>query len=487
VTRDPPGHVSSFGDNTDRPREKSNVALPISVRLFLVVFASMALAGLVGLGLVRWRLGDDPTPMAAEEAQQVQALVDDLSARYAVHGDWRFLPADPDARAAWLRARVAAAARSRTPTDDSTLGARLALRDAGGHRIAGSEPAAVLVALASVDRRRWSIPSVHGTAGYVSVAVPRNADDALTIAFLVRNQRSLALLAACAFALSALAAAFAAASFRRPIAALVEGARRLGAGQLDTRIALRRRDELGELARAFDDLGARLDAASRSRRAWIADTSHEMRTPLAVLRAQIEAMQDGVRPLSHGGLSAMTAQLASMQALVDDLDQLARGDVGALLPELVPVDFWSVLRSTWDAFGERLRERGLQAEVSGAPAHARGLGDASRIAQVLRNLLENSARYTAPGGRVTLSGHVEGTQLHVFVDDSAPGVPTAALARLGERFFRVDASRSRAHGGSGLGLALSRQIVEAHGGRLEFAPSMLGGLRAHVILPLEPA
>jgi len=111
--------------------------------------------------------------------------------------------------------------------------------------------------------------------------------------------------------------------------------------------------------------------------------------------------------------------------------------------------------------------------------------DVDRIGQVVTNLLENSVRYTATGGRIGVAGVVIGDELHIVIEDSAPGVPAPSLDHLGERFFRVEASRNRQLGGAGLGLALSRQILEAHAGRLEFGPSPLDGLRATIILKLE--
>jgi two-component system sensor histidine kinase BaeS len=111
-------------------------------------------------------------------------------------------------------------------------------------------------------------------------------------------------------------------------------------------------------------------------------------------------------------------------------------------------------------------------------------GDGERLRQVVSNLLENCVRYTAPGGRVELSGESTSGALCIRLDDSAPGVPEVSLERLGERFFRVEPSRSRQLGGAGLGLALSRQWVEAHGGQLAFAASPLGGLRVTLMLPL---
>lgn len=469
--------------------ESNAVAVPISVRLFLVGIASMLVVGGIGLGLVRWSFNDAPPTPPLREAADLAPLVSDLSTAFAAHGDWRFLPSTARARDAWLRSRVARvqALYPRADAARATLADRLALTDAHGHLLAGTPPAAPLVAIASIDRQRWTVPSRDGIAGYVTVAVPRNPDDALAIAFLMQRQRSLAVLAAIACILAAIAAAVVATSIRRPLHALVDGARRLGRGEFDTRVDAARTDELGELAQSFNDLGAHLQAAAQSRRQWIADTSHELRAPLAVLRAQVEAMQDGVRPMSREGLAAMDAQITSLQALVADLDQLARGDVGTLQLAPVRLDLWAVVRSTWDDYAERFRACGLDAQLV-PPAHpAHGPGDAQRLRQVVRNLLENAARYTASGGEVTLHGSVDATHLHLHLDDSAPAVPQAALPRLGERFFRVDASRSRGHGGSGLGLALARQIVEAHRGRLEFAPSPLGGLRVSIQLPLESA
>ncbi|GAB1596727.1 ATP-binding protein [Lysobacter claricitrinus] len=464
--------------------------VPISVRLFLMGLLSMTLVGLLALGLVRWSLADAPSPMPQRESQRVDALAASLSQQFEAHGDWRFLPADADARTAWLRSNVARSAgiSAYAPGDEaSTLAERIALIDANGRRLAGTEPAPALVAIASIDRRRLTIPAHGGVAGYLSVALPRNADDALTVAFLMRKQPSLAGLAALAFALAALASAVVAASFRKPLRALVDGARRLGDGEFDTRIDARRRDEFGELARSFNELGAQLDAAQASRRRWIADTSHELRTPLAVLQAQVEAMQDGVRPVTAEGLTAMAAQVAALGTLVNDLNQLARGDVGTLQLDLQRIDPWQVLAAEWARFEDRLRSRQLHPELIALSARRVATGDPVRLAQVLRNVLENCARYAATGGRVVLSGEVDASTLSVHIDDSAPGVADDARDRLGERFFRVDASRSREHGGSGLGLALSRQIVEAHGGRLTFDASPLGGLRVTIALPVDIA
>jgi two-component system sensor histidine kinase BaeS len=151
----------------------------------------------------------------------------------------------------------------------------------------------------------------------------------------------------------------------------------------------------------------------------------------------------------------------------------------------VPLDLWTLARAEAQGFAERFAQAGLRLDIGAAPAAADVRADPDRMRQVLDNLLENSLRYTAPGGRVCLHAHADGGRLLVHLDDGAPGVPDAALAHLGERFYRVDASRSRAHGGAGLGLALCRRLLEAQGGTLAFAHAPQGGLRATIALPLE--
>jgi two-component system sensor histidine kinase BaeS len=272
--------------------------------------------------------------------------------------------------------------------------------------------------------------------------------------------------------------------FRSPIRQLAAGSRALADGRFDLRLDARRSDELGDLARHFNALASRLAGAEAARRQWVADTSHELRTPLAVLRAQLEALQDGVRSATPDTLDAMLRQVLALNKLIDELYVLARADVGALDCKPVPLNLWTLARAEAQGFAERFAQAGLRLDIGAAPAAADVRADPDRMRQVLDNLLENSLRYTAPGGRVCLHAHADGGRLLVHLDDGAPGVPDAALAHLGERFYRVDASRSRAHGGAGLGLALCRRLLEAQGGTLDFAHAPQGGLRATIALPL---
>jgi len=369
---------------------------------------------------------------------------------------------------------------------------RITLLDVGGRYLAGyqagyragHQAGHQANAPAAAAQARRAIEVDGRTVGWLAVVRGARPSDAMAYAFLEQLRSSLWLIVAAAVALSALAAVLLARHFRRPIRSLEDGARRLAEGRFDTRLPDARSDELGELARHFNALAGRLASAEDARRQWVADTSHELRTPLAVLRAQVEALQDGVRGATPATYDAMLRQVLALNKLIDDLYLLARADVGALECRPVVLDLWQLAAAQAAGFEARLQAAGLALELDAPPERALVLADADRMRQVLDNLLENSLRYTAPGGRVRLGAHVAGPGLRLVLDDSAPGVPDDALAHLSERFHRVDASRSRAHGGAGLGLALCRRLLDAQGATLHFTHSPLGGLRALIHIPL---
>jgi len=454
--------------------------LSIGHRLFLAILLSFVLVAIAGVALVRWAVFAHGVPERTEAAEQsLASAIDLLSEQYREHRGWSFLPPSPAQRAAWLRETLAPI-EERSPT----LGFRLGLRDRDGRELAGVFASRLLVTFASIDRIERPLVVDGATVGHVVVAKPVDPDDALVVAFLLQQQRTLGLLALAGVLLSALAAALLAAHFRAPIRQLVDGARWLERGDFDTRLASGRRDELGELADTFDHLGARLAETEHARRQWVADTSHELRTPLSVLRAQLEAIQDGIRPASPEGVAGLMRHVQALSALVDDLYTLARADVGALALQPVAFDAWTLLEEVARERAPAFAAAGLAVASAAPPARMMARGDPARMRQVLGNLLENSLRYTDAGGRVALAAETVGDTLQITIDDSAPGVPADALDRLGERFFRLEPSRSRELGGAGLGLALCRRLVTLQGGQLAFAPSPLGGLRVVLTLPL---
>jgi two-component system sensor histidine kinase BaeS len=264
--------------------------------------------------------------------------------------------------------------------------------------------------------------------------------------------------------------------------AVARGTAALIQGDYDVRLAASGHDEIAQLARDFNELAATLAANRRARRQWIADIAHELRTPLAVLRGEIEALQDGVRPLGPASLASLAQEVAQLARLVEDLRLLSLSDLGALDHYREPLDLAEAIEDVVAAQRRALDERRIAVELA-LERGMRILGDAARLGQVFGNLLQNTLRYTDSPGRLAIALRRAGGRVVVDWQDSSPGVPEEDLPRLTDRLFRVERSRHRAGGGSGLGLAIARAIVEAHDGELRARASPLGGLAWELSFP----
>jgi two-component system sensor histidine kinase BaeS len=264
-----------------------------------------------------------------------------------------------------------------------------------------------------------------------------------------------------------------------PVKRLVAGTHRLAAGDFSTRVAVSSQDELGRLAQDFNQLATSLEKNEQMRRAVMADVSHELRTPLAILRGELEALQDGVRQPTPASLNSLQAEVSTLTKLVDDLHQLSLSDLGALAYRKSPVDCVHLLQIAVASFRERFRAKGLEI-VTLLPEQALLFGDPDRLNQLFNNLLENSLRYTDAGGKLEIGAEQLPGCLRIYWQDSEPGVTDEQLARIFERFYRTEGSRNRASGGSGLGLSICQNIVEAHNGTINAQHSPLGGVRITV-------
>ncbi|PLR36813.1 two-component system sensor histidine kinase BaeA [Chimaeribacter californicus] len=307
----------------------------------------------------------------------------------------------------------------------------------------------------------------------------RNTD----ISFDRQQRRTSWMIAALSALLAAAATWLLSRGMLAPVKRLVNGTHRLAAGDFSARVEVDSQDELGKLAHDFNLLAMTLEKNEQMRRALMADISHELRTPLAVLRGEMEAMQDGVRRLSPESLLSLQAEVATLTKLVDDLHQLSLSDAGALAYRKEPVDVVHLAQLAEAAFRERFNGKQLSI-TSALPPQAIIFGDPDRLTQLFNNLLENSLRYTDPGGRLLIRGEKQEKSLLLCVEDSAPGLSDDQLGRIFERFYRTEGSRNRASGGSGLGLAICQNIVDAHGGSIHAAHSPLGGVSLCVSLPL---
>jgi two-component system sensor histidine kinase BaeS len=330
-------------------------------------------------------------------------------------------------------------------------------------------------------------PIMHNGAavGYLAVLPGPTLSQLGELRFLEHQRHAFILIGIAMLALSGIIALLLAGRLVRPLRAFTEGAQALAAGRYDTRIPVQSRDELGQLARDFNSLAEALAHNERQRRQWVADISHELRTPLSVMHGELEALQDGVRPLTQEAIASLHADTLRLNRLVDDLYELSRSDLGALDYRKVPTDPLALLADDVQALHDTFAERRLALRFDdrlGSPLQISA--DPDRLSQLYRNLLGNSLYHTDPGGQVVVSAERDGDRLLIDFQDSAPGVGEEHLPRLFERLYRVEPSRSRAHGGAGLGLTICRNIVEAHGGTINARPSPLGGLWIRVELPV---
>ncbi|MBS1988972.1 MAG: hypothetical protein JSS86_00930 [Cyanobacteria bacterium SZAS LIN-2] len=239
-----------------------------------------------------------------------------------------------------------------------------------------------------------------------------------------------------------------------------------------------------DLDDALKSLAASLAELDRGQRKWVADTSHELRTPIAVLRAQVEAFQDGVQQVTPRNLEVLHSEIMALSKLVDDLHWLAKNDVGQIKPAAVPVDINQSLQDVLESFEERRAAKAINLENK-VPKETKIVvnADASRIRQVLTNVIENSLRYTNKGGTLKIAHQISESEVKLFFDDTEPGVEPEILPKIFDRFYRAESSRSRTLGGSGLGLAICLNNMQLLGGTIEARPSDMGGLQIILTLP----
>lgn len=363
------------------------------------------------------------------------------------------------------------------------MGQRLRLTDADGHVLYDSQGVTGPAVSSSARRSGIELQVGGRTVGYL---LAEGSIDTAQESYLLNRMMNAAVTAGLIAAGLSLLLAFALAyGVMRPVRVMTKAAYRLGEGDLSQRVPEGGDDELRALAHTFNNMAGSLQQAEESRRALTADIAHELRTPLSVQRAHLEALQDGIYPLTAENLAPILEQTLLLSRLVDDLRTLALADAGQITLERTPVDLASLVQRIAGRFCPQAEKRGIDIKVdtgSGLMAGELNL-DPQRIEQILGNLLSNALRYTPDGGSINLAVSYDAKSARVTVQDSGPGIPPESLERVFDRFYRVDKSRSRQEGGAGLGLAIARRLVEAHGGSLTAINAPQGGAVFTMTLP----
>jgi len=252
----------------------------------------------------------------------------------------------------------------------------------------------------------------------------------------------------------------------RPVAALTAASDRLGEGDLSRRVpATDGRGELAHLARSFNRMADSLQRGEERQRRMVADVAHELRTPLSNLRGYLEALSDGVLPGDRELFGRLHAEVILQTRILDDLQELALAEAGALTYSRTEVDLGDLLETCRDAHRPAAAQAGVDIVVS-APPGVRAYADPDRIRQVVSNLITNAVRATPAGGTITLAAGADRIRATITVTDTGKGICGDDLPHIFERFWRADTARARSTGGSGLGLAIARQIVADQGGTI---------------------
>jgi two-component system sensor histidine kinase BaeS len=298
--------------------------------------------------------------------------------------------------------------------------------------------------------------------------------------FLANMDRAILVAVVFAAVAAAVAAVLLAGYLTRPIRRLTGAAETLAAGDLSHRVDVEGPAEVEELGRAFNDMADSLSEAELLRRRLVADVAHELRTPIASLRAQAEGMAEGVLAVDDARLASVVDDTVQLSRLVDQLQELSVAEAGRLEYSMSDVDLCKVTRKEVER-AEKAAPAGVALRVEcrrGTDVRA----DDQRLAQVVRNLVSNAVRHTDAGTIVATCSHKD-EGVEVVVRDTGEGIPEEDLPHVFERFYRADSARARETGGAGIGLALAKRIVEDHGGRIWIESEPGIGTRAGFWLP----
>lgn len=469
------------------------MSLKIGHKLLIAILATNVLlaGGLFVLG--DWSIGRSFRDyLDRSDAQRLQPLVAALAEEYRQRGDWQWVrdrgdttwphllrrylqePPPPRERLPGPRALHQPPADAPPPPARPHGGAfpidpPLFLADAGHQLILGNP---------ALERQVYwlTITLDEATVGYLGFTRRNQITSDIDRLFRERMRSNLGWVAAGMLLIAMLIALGLARRLVRPIHALRNGANKLASGDYSVALTPQSRDELGELALDFNVLATTLEKNLKARQQWVADISHELRTPVAILQGEIEALRDGVRPWSPRAVESLYQETRRLSLLIHDLHELSLCDLGALSYRMDEVDLLEIIQEVIDHHHGVLEKKSLTAVVRSGLRVVRLHGDAGRLSQLFANLLNNSIFYTDAGGHIEIEVTAGRDKVEVTWSDSTPGVSDSDLPLLFDRLYRAEASRNRNSGGSGLGLAIARNIIEAHHGSVQAHHSPLGGL-----------
>jgi len=428
------------------------------------------------------------------EVEKVETMAENISDYYSAEQGWHQLQQQPKLWRELLR-NIGEHPRKPKPHSEppsrktranyNRLEARLNLLDKNGKSIIGNRKNLNRLHN-NIQMTKVAIIQNEQTVGWLSILQRENIKGHLAERFLRQQLDNFYWIAAWAALLSFIVAALLVRHFLKPLKSLHAAAKSLSNGNFDYQIDVRGKDELAELSLAFNLLTTTLKSQKLSREQWLSDISHELRTPIAVLLSEIEAIEDGIRKPEPKYIKSLHDQVITLTRLIDDLYSLSQSDTGVLIDRSHTVDITNIINNIANQNEVRLADKHIA--IQGLYDHNQPTllnADAKSLSQLIGNLFENSYRYTDPDGKIQINLQQKNDNVLLTIEDSAPGVPDDALPKLFERLYRVDKSRSRANGGSGLGLSICQNIVNMHHGHISAQHSALGGLKIVISLPTK--
>lgn len=320
-----------------------------------------------------------------------------------------------------------------------------------------------LAAPSFFDQHVGNMFGVHGGGpgagmGVQAAEVDAALDRSLNEGFL--------LAAAVALPLSVAASMLVARAVAKPVRSLASASQRIASGDYHQRVGVGGPAELADLGASFNTMAEALESVEQRRVALIGDIAHELRTPVTVLRGYVEGLADGIFAPTPDTWAKLDAETARLSRLVEELQDLSRAEAGQLPVTVAPMDALAAANTAAQRFAVAFAEKGIRLDVLAADGPQLVLGDQDRVVQVLSILLDNALRYTPAPGTVAISIRAEAEGVAIAVADSGLGIASEHLPHVFERFYRVDRSRARASGGSGIGLTIARAVAGAMGGSL---------------------
>lgn len=470
--------------------------LNITHRVFLAILAANGIIVCCMFLIMQWSMDRGFLKYVNQlEQNRLERLAAKLEQAYGMEGSWKSLLQQPDGisrlisetvaedspqhphdPADWMKRPPLEQPKSPQTKRHHRLERRIVVLDAKGRHIFGSGNPA--------DIEKFTPISDKGAVvGYLGLPPSKLLSDVHQLSFVKEQKHVFALVALLMLVVAAAIALPLARLLVRPLKRLAAATSHLSSGRYDIRVPVDSDDEFGHLSRDFNSLALTLDKNEYARRQFVADISHELRTPLAILKGELEAIQDGIQDLSFESIGSLQAEVSRLNRLVEDLYQLALSDVGALAYRKADVNLRDLLREAVERARPKLVDRSLTVSEFLPKNAVFVCADADRLSQLFDNILENSQRYTDQDGSLEITLAPRKGWVTVDFKDSVPGVTEEDRDKLFDRLYRVEGSRSRSTGGAGLGLAICRNIVEAHGGTIEALHSPLGGVWIRIDLP----